>query len=343
MTKRVIFGLLALGLLLAGNVAWRIWSEWGLITVRAENVPVRDVIRSIERQSGARVTTNLPADRTVTMNVTKVTLPRAMQVLSNTANATWDVAHIVAPEDSSIEAALAAYESGQTAGWKVFSFADGPMRMMGGLVDPRAEKLETPQVQDGLLHSYLESASQIVDGQFWAPEDWNPVVTPPAEADRVARVVDALAGEAGGRSAEVLIVSGRSEIAEAGEAPGGPGRPAGGPGAGGMLVARGGPPPSMPDPGIMEKRMLARIEAMPEARREQARREFDERRKFFEEIASLPEDERAEKMRNHMEAQIRDNPGAMEARMTRMDASHTVEQRSEFFRRVIEHKQEAAR
>lgn len=335
MSKRALTGMAVLGLLLGANLVWWVWSGWGLISVDADNKPVTDVVHSIERQAGVRLVSNLPADQTISMHVHKVSLLRALQVLSNNSNSSWEVAHVAAPDKGSIEAAVASFESGDMANWKIFALPSGPMGMMGGgMVDPRDERLEIPAAEEGTLHAYIQSASQRVDGQFWVPADWDPPVAGPPGADRVGDVVAELAGDAGGRSAEIILLSARGQF-------GGPPGPAstGGPGSSRPGGSDGGP---TFDAAAMEQRALARIEAMPSAQREQARAEFEERRKFFEEISGLPEDQRREAIRERMENAGPEERERMENRMARMGASRTVEQRNEFFRRVVEFR-EAAR
>ncbi len=74
-------GAIFLALLLL-NVVVYFWENWGLITVKVTNVPLRKVVSSIEWQGWVKIYTNLPLDQKVTMYVDHVPLPEAMETLA---------------------------------------------------------------------------------------------------------------------------------------------------------------------------------------------------------------------------------------------------------------------
>ncbi len=68
-------------LLIFANIINAIWN-WGLITVKVTDAPLKTVIKSIEWQGWVSIYSNLPADTKVTMNVDHVPLPEAMDALA---------------------------------------------------------------------------------------------------------------------------------------------------------------------------------------------------------------------------------------------------------------------
>lgn len=91
----------------------------------------------------------------------------------------------------------------------------------------------------------------------------------------------------------------------------------------------------------IEERELARIAQLPRDQQAAARAAFDERKSFFESIANLPEEQRRERIRERIESEAERQGSAMEVRITQMEASRTVEERTEFYRSVIERKNAA--
>ncbi len=105
----------------------------------------------------------------------------------------------------------------------------------------------------------------------------------------------------------------------------------------------GGGPPSEAAQKAMAAREEARIAQLPADKRVIAQAKYDERKKFFESLAQLSPEERQTKIRERIEADMNSaGPSPFETRMTQFDAMHTAEQRANFFRMVLQHKQEAA-
>ena len=148
---RLCLGMLAI--LIAANVAWRVYAGWGLITVHADDAQIGTVLRSIEKQAGVQLRTNLSPDKTVTMHVTKVPLLHALEVLAANTDTSWNVSYFTAADRASIDAALASFaRDPEPEGWKRFSsFGRGMRGGMGGgpeqgISDPREKtsKGKTP-------------------------------------------------------------------------------------------------------------------------------------------------------------------------------------------------------
>ena len=58
-------------------IVYWVWSGWGLITVEVNAKPLAEVIRSIEKQGGVLLKTNMDPAKPVTMHVHKVPLTEA--------------------------------------------------------------------------------------------------------------------------------------------------------------------------------------------------------------------------------------------------------------------------
>ena len=72
---------LLVGLIVA-NVGYYLYSNWGLVTVKVKDAPLKQVIGSIEWQAWVKIYTNLPADTKVTMYADHVPLAEAMESLA---------------------------------------------------------------------------------------------------------------------------------------------------------------------------------------------------------------------------------------------------------------------
>ena len=72
---------LLVGLIVA-NVGYYFYSNWGLVTVKVKDAPLKQVISSIEWQAWVKIYSNLPADTKVTMYADHVPLAEAMESLA---------------------------------------------------------------------------------------------------------------------------------------------------------------------------------------------------------------------------------------------------------------------
>ena len=71
-----------LALLVVANVAYYLYNNWGLVTVKVTDQPLSKVIHSIEWQAWVKIYTNLPPDTKVTMWADHVPLAEAMETLA---------------------------------------------------------------------------------------------------------------------------------------------------------------------------------------------------------------------------------------------------------------------
>jgi hypothetical protein len=335
--NRKLLLILAAVVLLIGNIGYRIWAGWGLITVKATDVPLAIVIRSIEKQGGIRIRTNLEPDRPVTMNVKKVPLSYALEVLANVADGRFELGYFLAPAKAPIDEQITALTAGQKPeGWQRF-FVPVPGGLPGagdeGTSDPRIERWEVKPAPEATLQAYLDQAAKNVSARFEAPKDWNPAIASAPKSGEIQDVMPRLAKAAGGAVEQVFLLMGRRRDATPPAADGPPDgvRRALGVGGAGtddaaaekMLLA-------------MAERMQAAIDKMPAAERAKAQAEFDERKRFFEEMRNLTPEQRREKI----EARMQD-PAQQEKLFSgsaKRDAMKTPQQRTERYRDYLSKK-----
>ena len=334
------FLILAALVLVLGNVGYRIWAGWGLITVNVTDAPLPTVIRSIEKQGGVSIRTNLEADKKITMHVKRVPLAYALEVLANMADARWELGYFLAPTKPPIDAFLAALAAGEKPeSWQSFR-VPLPGGMIGGVdegtSDPRFDRWEVKPAPEGTLQAYLEQAAKNVSARFEAPRDWNPAISSAPKSGEIQDVIPRLAKAAGGKVEEVFFLTGRRRdpVALAENGPPEPVRRALGMIAGGA----GGDDAAMEKTmRAMGERMQAAIDQMPAEKRAKAQAEFDEGKKFFESMRELTPEQRRAKMEEKMQ-----DPATQEkmfSGMAKRDAMKTPEQRSDRFRDYIQNKQ----
>jgi hypothetical protein len=333
--KRTHCLLIAVLLLLGGNIAWYIWNHWGLITINADKRPLGEIVRTIEKQGHTTLKTNLDAATPVTMHVKNVRLAEALETLATVTESRWRLAYYVAADKAAIGAALATFSAGQKPeGWKsvhvpLFGMSDQiPIPL-----DPRDDPWNVKPAKEATVQSYLEEASRSVSASFSYPESWNPAIAKPPKAGPIGKALPRLADAAHGKYEEVfLLMKSFRPVAEddrpprdGGEAPslpafggnGGRGEGEGGRRPGG---GRGGA-----DRTAMEERMKAELEKLPAAQRLALQKEMEDRKAFFDSLRDLPADQRAAKMQDYMSQE--DVQNRMEKAQASQDARRTPEQR----------------
>jgi hypothetical protein len=336
--NRQRFLILATIVLLVGNIGYRVWANWGLITVNATEASLASVIHSIEKQASVKIRTNLDPETKITMHVKKVPLAYALEVLANVAEARWQLGFFLAPSKAPIENALDTLSaSSKIEGWKNW-FVDLPVGPLDDrdltASDPRIDRWETKPASEGTLHAYLEQASRSVSARFQAPEDWNPAVSSAPKPGKIVNVIPSLAKAAGGQFEQVFLLMGRPRIAANADTSQDNER---GP-RGGRLDGLFGPDAEKRAEAI-GARMQAEIDKLPAGDREKAQARFDEGRKFFESLRGLSDEERRAKFQELMQ-----DPGRQEKMaegMARRDALKTPQQRNERYRGYIARKQAA--
>ena len=351
--NRTVLLISAVVFLVVGNIAYRVWKGWGLITIHMSDAPLSEVIRQVEKKGSVTIRTNMDPAKKISLHVVRAPLAYVLEVLGNVSDARMQLAYFFGPDTGTIESALAAAAAGQRAeGWKTWHIE---MRGMGpgdeeGTSDPRIDPWQVKAVPEGTLHAYLEQGSKNVSARFNAPENWNPAVSSAPGAGPVRKVAPKLAKNAHGKAVEVFFLAGRP--AQTGEPPageGGGGRNLrglfgdnafrGGPGG-------GGPPPDADDPEMnkrrqaMEERAQAEIAKIKDAaERAKALAEYEQRKAEMEEMRKATPEERAAKMEARMSNPETQN--RMEAGMAKRDAMKTPEQRVDRYRGYMDRKNKA--
>jgi hypothetical protein len=287
-----LLGLLAL--LATAWGAWQIYAGWGLVTLDVRNQPVSKVLASIARQGGIEIASNLDPSTPVSLKVKRVPPVEALDIVAVRTDASWRLAYLGAPDEKSIDAALAAFRSGSEAeGWS--SYGGGGFTVIepqsGAALDLRRVKW-TPRAS-GNLHDLLEDAAQKTGVLLAASAEWNPSTAPPG-AGTISETVVQLFGQAGGVSHEIFLLRARprGEDDDTGRGRGGPwiGRSSDtNEGNGGGWRRAAG------DQQATAERVEAQIALLPESERAKARENFKTMRDFWQSVRELPEEQRRAK------------------------------------------------
>lgn len=329
--KRQHWLIVAVLLLVVGNVLYHIWGNWGLITVHSTNKPLSEVIRSIEKQGHVTIRTNLDPTKPVHMDVDHVALAEALETLSVVTDSRWHLSYFVGPDKATVDGAVASFVAGQRPeGWKNFYV---PLMQPVGeepdvLPDPRTDSWAVKAVDQAqsTVQAYLQQASRNVSASFSAPESWNPAVKSAPSAGPIGKALPKLVTSAGGKYQEVFVLQGdqRRQARENGDRqpPQGDDGPrlAGNFGGGRPGGGRGGF-----DREAMEERAQAEINKLTGEAKAQAQRELDERKKFFEEMRNLTPEQRQAKMEDWMSQPA--NQERMENAQNQRDSRQSPEQR----------------
>jgi hypothetical protein len=249
--KYVIAGAVLVVLVVA-NFIIHIWENWGLITVKVTNVPIGQVIKSIEWQGWVTIYSNIDPQTKISMYVDHVPLPDAMETLAVNAEAQWRLAFFVAPTPSQVKEEIRSFKEGgdRTDDTKIYSFMT-PLNMIATdstpVADPRGQAWpgmpaatpSAPAAPDGnapapadpptSVQGYLRSFAERADIWIMAPATWDPPVTSaPPPSSSIASAIDRFVSHSHGSVTSALILRGREQ-----RTAGGGGRPRG-PGGGGF-------------------------------------------------------------------------------------------------------------
>lgn len=356
MNRRIVI-LAGLAVICLGLMVWNYFANRGLITIKAENMPLSKVVQIFERQSGVDIETNLDPGTLVNMNLRHTPLQEALDVLAEETDASWRPAWLLAPSESDIKTALATFRTGnRVEGW--IGIEQGAPFMMGGMIsspDPRKVSWSGQMTEPAAkLQDLLLEVGRRTGVYFSLPKEWNPELTRPAKSGRLTSSIPALAKNVGGKSRLVVLLSGRPQqtaegrsepprerITERGPGEGGPGRGGFGGGRGFAFAAerttnqRGGPGQSME---WVDERIENAIRTLPPAEQEEIRADIAEMRRLMDEIRELPAQDRRAKFEEVMNDPVRQE--RMAERMDRRDDRSSPEKRAERFQRYVERKVE---
>lgn len=336
MKKNQWLALLAL-LLLVGNVVYYVWTNWGLVTIHAEDRPLAEIIRSIEKQGGVTVKTDMDATMPVRMHVDKVKVSEAMETLSVLTESRWRLTYFVAADKGAISNVLGTIAAGERPkDWKSL-YVPAPQVGPEAAVppDPRRDTWEVKPATEGTLQAYLQQASRNVGAAFLVPETWNPPVKNAPKSGAITKALPKLVSAANGQYQEVFMLQRGSRLGREGDRPddGGDGPR--------FASFEGGPPRGDRggfDREAMEERIQIEIKKLPPAERAAAQKEHDERKAFFEEMRNLPPEQRMTKIQEMM-----NNPAAeerMEKGMSARDARSSPQQKLERARKYLDRKEQ---
>jgi hypothetical protein len=316
-----------------GVLAWRWWSECGLVTVAFTNAPLSTVINAIVRQGKVEIATNADPATLVTIRLHRVPVSEAIDVLAPRINANAKLAYVAAPSPEQIQAALQAFSSGANPGdWMVFSARWGGMFGELSSVDPRRMEWRITQTTDHNLHTLLDQGAQKTGVLFSVPLNWNPVLTTVPSSGEVGEVTARLIRSAKGTAKELFLLTvlpRRDEPNRQVETVERPVAP---------TLFSAPPRTQPPDPEWAAERTQTAIALLPPEQQEEARKEFNEMRAFWEAIRQLPEPERRAKIEEFLtrpEVEAR-----MEEQAAARDARRTPEQREQRYRNYIRRKEQ---
>src|SRR5260221_6785569 len=141
-TKYLLLGILALliaGGVLAGRVVWR--SRRQLITLNVRNMPLADVLRKLERQTGKKLRAEQDVEARITLHLSEKPLNYVLDCLAEQARARWSTLYAVYGSKRSLDALDSALRHDgriEPAGWTKIAphpaDADEPGAEEGGAV-----------------------------------------------------------------------------------------------------------------------------------------------------------------------------------------------------------------
>jgi len=352
---RVLFGVAGL---LAVVIVLRVFFGGGGVTVDFEEAPLAKVLRSLSRQVGTPIETNLPLDTLVTLKLRNAPSAEAIDILAVRLDADWQLAYLFAPDQRQIDTLLASFRSRERLedGWKAFGGGGGGMMFVTETAtDPRGDDWKVESAESATLTAYLQQGGQKTRALLAHPPEWEPTVVRTPKTSDVGGVARSLAKSAKGTVREVFLISGggRGDRGD-GERQAGAERPprtntppaadgtaprwgGGGNRSGVFAVQR--TERGAANPQWTAERMEQAIKELPVEEREVVQRDLDEMRQLWEEVRALPEEERRERI-----GELMSSPAVqerMEERMAARDAKRTPEQRHARQRRYIERKIEA--
>ncbi|NJK91225.1 MAG: hypothetical protein HC904_04945 [Blastochloris sp.] len=309
-----------------GFVFWFFFFRETGITIREKKVPLSQILGEIKRQGGIPVHSNLDPGTLVSMDVEKVTLPEAMEVLAVTLDARWAPYFALAQDQSGLAELLGHLESptGSEALARFQRPLPGPVEWVLGEYLPNPKKLVWSAAEargKNTLHEHLEIMAQASEAGYVVKKDWNPALTSLNLSDRVDRAVGQLAGQLKARHHAFLYVSRRSW-------------------GGGYGAGEGGRnldgERSSSDLELLDQRIQRRLAELPQGERAEAQKNWDEQKKTWAELQAMSPEDRRARMQELMEDPV------MQEKMEEMnelrDRRRSPEARRARYQRYIQRK-----
>ncbi len=321
---------LTLGLTLLVN---NLFANWGKITIHADRKPLRDIVRSIERQGGVKILSTLDPEKRVTLHLTRASVAEALDMLKIRADADIELAYFLAPKKMGTKQLRLDVTAGNRAAYERTRFGSP---LIGGFIsdtpiDPRRMTWTPQPTSQADLANYLRQAAIEIDATFFRPKDWNPSITQVPSKGLASKSITSLANAADAAMEEYFLLSesrrgwgrDRPQQREGGAATG--------EWRGGFIDLNN--PETV---AALERRIENQIALLPEEERQQARDDLERLKQLQVELAGLNPLQRMEKFRELMsnpEIQQR-----IEERMSNRDMRSAPEQRRDRYERRVERK-----
>lgn len=205
--KRLLI-LIGVALLFIGILIVHWIADWGLVTIHAANVPLGKVIASIARQGHVRIESSLSPTKLISMDVDKIPVTRAVDILAIRADASWRIVYLAAPSRGDLTAGMTALaETGKIGDWTTHYYPGSPViGNAAQVIDPRQLSLRI-EGSDQNLSKLLDEAAQKSGVMTALPGNWNPVATKLPEANLTSKVIPQLINSAHGKDAEFFFIS----------------------------------------------------------------------------------------------------------------------------------------
>jgi hypothetical protein len=285
----------ALGVLFIANVIYYVVGNWGLVTIHAQDQPLGDIIRSVERQAHITLHTNVDLATPVTMYVTKVPLTDALETLSAVTESRWSLLYVVGPDSARVKEGIVQLDAPElSSDWKRV-FVPIPGFIVPQLansdaapLDPRSMhwRVEVPTTSD--LQEYLNQGAKTADVTYILPADWDPAVVQQPASGTLHSVTKKIVSSVSGRYEEFFYLQKRVRVARDGQ-----GRQDLWQNA--DLLAR------------MDERVQQQIAALPADQQAAAQQNYNDQKTFFQSLAALTPEERRAKLRDRFQNQDPDN------------------------------------
>lgn len=327
-------------------ITYWIWSNWGLVTVEVEGKSLSEVIRSIEKQAGIVLKTNMDGTKPVTMHVHKVPLTEALETLGAVTESRWRLGYFFGPDAATVKGALESIASGKRPeGWKqyevpLFTRPGGDEEVYP--MDPRHDRWIVKEPEEKTLQSFMKAAAAGVSASFSCPDGYNPAVAKAPSTGEIRKLAPQLAKTAGAKWEEVFLLMGRpvgsTETADSGRDRDDDFGPGGGPPRGPRGDRDRDGKRRGPDFSMVRERQLAEIAKLPASEQATAKAEFEEREKLFSSLKDLPDADRRAKLEEFMnKPEVQDR---MADRAAKSGERKSPDQRLQKYQKYVNNKQQ---
>jgi hypothetical protein len=345
--NRYVLGGGIIVILLLANIISYIFSNWGLITVKVTDAPLGQVIKSIERQGGVNIYTDMPPDTKVSMWVDHVRLPEAMESLTANVGGQWNLGFFAAPTSAAVKQEILTFQAGSIGDdARTYSYPTPMAMLSSGNDDDEGLPASDPYLQvwpgyhtpppapaqtadnntngqapdpapappspPTTLQDYLQAVAQEANVWIMAPGSWAPPVAAPATNSSITHAVKSLVSDAHGSVQEAIVLRARQRRGQ---------------GGGGQRGFGGGG-----DTGwaYMQDRMQNAINGLPADARPAANAQLAVEIKFQQDVLAAPPDQRRAMMRNHFMG-----------RMGQNNWRRSPTRRAQMYQRVVSNRQAA--